>query len=77
MVVRAAQLAGVTIGGGEKVNFTDAADIDDYAADAVNQLAAAGLISGADGKFQPKSSLTREQAAKIICLMRRAQNEAN
>ena len=77
MVVRAAQLAGVTIGGGEQVSFTDAAEIDAYAADAVNQLAAAGLISGADGKFQPKSSLTREQAAKIICLTRRAQNEAN
>ena len=47
--------------------FSDAADID-YK-EAVDVLAAVGVLEGPDGKFDPKAELTREQAAKIIAFL--------
>ena len=47
--------------------FSDAADID-YK-EAVDVLAAVGVLEGPDGKFDPKAELTREQAAKIIAYL--------
>jgi len=47
--------------------FSDAADID-YK-EAVDVLAAVGVLEGSDGKFDPKAELTREQAAKIIAYL--------
>ena len=45
-------------------DFSDAADID-YK-EAVEVMAKIGVLEGADGKFDPKGTLTREQAAKIL-----------
>ena len=47
--------------------YSDAADID-YK-EAVDVLAAVGVLEGSDGKFDPKAELTREQAAKIIAYL--------
>ena len=47
--------------------YSDAADID-YT-EAVEVMSAAGILEGADGKFNPDGILTREQAAKIIAYM--------
>lgn len=47
--------------------FEDSSRISDYAKDAVASLQKAGIISGdVNGKFLPKSSATRAQAAKMI-----------
>jgi len=47
--------------------FKDANSID-YK-EAVDVLAAVGVLEGSDGKFDPKAELTREQAAKIIAYL--------
>ena len=47
--------------------FTDAANISDYATDAVNALANAGVINGyEDGSFNAKGNATRAEIAQII-----------
>ena len=45
-------------------DFSDAADIEHK--EAVEVMAAAGVLAGYDGKFDPNGTLTRAQAAKII-----------
>jgi len=45
-------------------DFSDAADIEHK--EAVEVMAAAGVLAGSDGKFDPNGTLTRAQAAKII-----------
>lgn len=52
--------------------YSDQAEIGDWSADAVAQLTACGLFCGSDGKFQPQSTLTVEQA--IVLLVRVADN---
>lgn len=50
-------------------DFGDGADISGYAKEAVETLVQAGVISGDEnGRFNPNHNLTREQAAKIICI---------
>ena len=47
--------------------FTDAADIASYSADAVEMLYRAGIISGyEDGSFMPTANLTKAEAATVI-----------
>lgn len=47
--------------------FTDSAEIADYARSAVNALAQAGILQGAgDGSFRPQGVLTRAEAAVIL-----------
>ena len=51
-------------------NFTDAAEIDPKNTEAVTVLSEMKIIAGmGDGTFAPKGTLTRAQAAKIICYM--------
>lgn len=50
------------------INFNDEAEISDYAKDSVKRLAAAGIISGDNGNFNPKDYATRAEAAKIVYL---------
>lgn len=51
----------------ETADFSDKADISDYASDAVLKLQKAGIINGyEDGSFNPNGSITRSEAAKII-----------
>lgn len=50
--------------------FSDAEDISDYAAEGVSALKNMQILNGfEDGSFKPLNSLTRAEAAKIICLM--------
>lgn len=46
--------------------FADDAQISDYANDAVYAMKSIGLINGFGGAFNPKSNLTRAEAAQVI-----------
>ncbi len=48
------------------IDFADKADISDYAADDVDVLVKAGILSGSDGNFMPKANTTRAEAAVMI-----------
>lgn len=49
------------------LEFTDKDEISDYAAEAVEYFSAEGIVNGmGDGRFAPKESATRAQAAKIF-----------
>ena len=54
-------------GAGGNAQFGDYAEIADYAKEAVSSLAAAGIIAGSDGNFYPGNTLTRAEAAVILC----------
>ena len=67
MAYRIALDMGFELAGAEKDAFADDADISPYASDAVYALKALGVISGkADGRFDPKGTCTRAEAARII-----------
>lgn len=67
MVCRAVEAGDFELNtSGEMITFVDDAEISDYARDAVDKLVKAGIINGYDGKFNPKASATRAEAAKII-----------
>lgn len=51
---------------GNSLSFTDSIDISDYAKEAVDKLSAAGVINGSDGRFMPKASCTRAEAACMV-----------
>ncbi len=70
MVQRALETMGITLQQeGESIPFSDAQAISDYAKEAIDMLVRANVISGDENnRFNPKENLTREQAAKIICL---------
>ena len=48
------------------MNFSDSADISDYAVRAVERLYKSGIVNGSDGFFKPKDTASRAEAAKII-----------
>lgn len=51
-----------------ELTFADADNISDYALDAVKIFVSAGVINGYEsGEFVPQGSITRAEAAKIIC----------
>ncbi|MBQ7900874.1 MAG: S-layer homology domain-containing protein, partial [Clostridia bacterium] len=51
----------------KSTGFTDGAEIADYAKEAVEMLAGAGIVNGVgDGRFAPKASASRAEAAVII-----------
>ena len=68
MIVRACQATCIFLSSGQQsITFTDAADIMDYAKEAVDQMASAGIINGmGDNMFVPQGNATRAQAAKVI-----------
>lgn len=67
MSYRAAELANMKLTGGSETLFADQADIADYAAKAVQDMQAAGILSGMAGnKFVPNGYSTRAEAAKVI-----------
>ncbi|MGM9608207.1 MAG: sirohydrochlorin cobaltochelatase [Oscillospiraceae bacterium] len=47
--------------------FPDAASVSDWAKDAMNWAAASEYIIGADGKLMPQGTVSRAQAAAILC----------
>lgn len=46
--------------------FPDAAQVSDWALPHVKSLVALGIVSGSDGKLNPRSAITRAEAAKIL-----------
>ena len=65
MLCRVYKMFGKDITGNVE-SYLDAADISDYAKDAVATLSSAGVLNGSDGKFMPRESLTRAQGAKAV-----------
>lgn len=72
MLMRAAALAGVDLGGpgdadADLAAFADRDEIGEWARDAVALAQRAGLVQGfEDGTFRPKQGLTRAQAAALL-----------
>ena len=53
---------------GEEAAFADASEISDYAVEAISALTGAGVLTGyEDHTIAPKASLTRAEAAAILC----------
>ena len=53
---------------GDKSDFTDGAEVADYAAEAVSALSLNGIINGfGNGMFMPKKEITRAESVSIIC----------
>lgn len=50
----------------EVEDFADASNVSDYAADAVANMKAIGLIQGYNNMYNPKDNLTRAEAATVI-----------
>lgn len=48
------------------IEFADSGNISDWAKNAVDTMAKAGLLQGSDGVFNPKNSATRAEAAVVI-----------
>lgn len=57
---------GITAGDTE-ISFADEASVADYAKEAVDTLASAGIINGSDGNFNPANAITRAETAAILC----------
>ena len=47
-------------------DFSDKAEISDYAYESIGRLSEANIINGIDGAFAPSESVSRAQAAKMI-----------
>lgn len=66
MIYNAIKANGDSLAPG-KIEFSDTADIADYASEAVGALANAGIVNGVgDNLFDPNGTATRAQAAVII-----------
>lgn len=67
MLCNAVKAADYKLDGTLNVSFKDENDIADYARDAVNTAAAAGIVNGNEnGGFMPNGFATRAEAAKMI-----------
>ncbi|OBZ13602.1 S-layer homology domain-containing protein [Bacillus sp. FJAT-26390] len=67
MAHRAAGLANLKLAGSSATSFADQSDIADYAAKAVQDMQAAGILNDKAGnKFVPSGLATRAEAAKAI-----------
>lgn len=67
MLYNAAKAADKSVELGELKEFSDANEIADYAKEAVNTFASAGVINGTgDGLFEPNAFATRAQAVQIV-----------
>ncbi|MBO5007318.1 MAG: S-layer homology domain-containing protein [Clostridia bacterium] len=63
--------AGLDTSAAFEADFTDSADISDYAAEAIGFMHGKGIIGGYnDGSFLPKGTATRAEACKIIYMIR-------
>lgn len=63
---RTLERTGLLLPTGSLSGFSDAADIADYAVDAVSSLVRAGVISGTDGKLDPKAKVSRAAMAVML-----------
>lgn len=70
MICRAMESAGVPLTGGTgQTTFADSGQISAYAQESVRQLTSLGILSGDGGYFLPQDTATREQGAKVICMV--------
>lgn len=71
IIIRALEYKNQSLKQGDvSADFVDSKGISSYAFSAVETLANAGIISGNEvGEFMPSGNATREQVAKIICLV--------
>ncbi len=70
MICRALEKCGVQFAaGGTDTTFADSAQISAYAQEAVAWLTALGILNGENGNFLPADTATREQGAKVICMV--------
>lgn len=70
MICRALDGAGAELASGSAdVTFTDSEQISEYAREAVQRLALVGILNGENGFFMPQDTATREQGAKVICMV--------
>ncbi len=73
MLHRAALVVEIDLPEAEELNYSDNADIPDYAEESVNIISKFGLMSGVGGnRFAPRDYTTRAMAAKVIYLIREA-----
>ena len=49
------------------LDYPDAAEISDWADEAMHWMVMQGVINGMDGKLNPQSGATRAQAAGMVC----------
>lgn len=71
MVYRAAEKNELVSAEGVEMRFADAAEISEYAKDAVSGMSAMGIINGReDGRFDPDGITSRAEAAKVIYAVR-------
>ena len=66
ILCRAFELKKISENSDKEVNYSDYADIADYAKDKVEFLSKMGIFGGNDGLFSPKGNLTRAEAAAIF-----------
>ena len=66
ILCRAFELKKISANSDKEVNYSDYADIEDYAKDKVEFLSKMGIFGGNDGLFSPKDNLTRAEAAAIF-----------
>ncbi len=65
LIIGIASYLKIPLDAGQSVDFTDVYNTDWYY-DVVNKAASTGLVTGADGKFNPNDLITRQDAAVII-----------
>ena len=67
LTYRAAQKEGITLAQGDAKQFTDAETISDYAKEAVDAMAKAGIVNGyEDGSFGAKKQAARAEVAVML-----------
>jgi glucan biosynthesis protein len=66
MIYRAAKASGALPSTLNDMEFSDYENISQYAKEAVEALADAGIINGYNGMFMPSSNATRAETAKIL-----------
>ncbi|MBP3361258.1 MAG: S-layer homology domain-containing protein [Clostridia bacterium] len=69
IVCRILNVSGADVTAGHEVKtFSDRSDMSGYAVQNIEELSGMNILNGfEDGSFRPKDSLTRAEAAKIIC----------
>lgn len=66
LFIRFAGYMDIELNDGTEVEFSDAATISDWAREAVEKTASAGLMQGAYGAFDPRGTATRAQVAQVF-----------
>ena len=66
ILYRYAKFKGYDTAAAKTAEYTDSADISDYAREAVNWASDKGIMSGYENVFAPKDNITRAQAAAVF-----------